>query len=42
MLEKNYFAPDSTVVAVHTGGLQGWRGFRQRFESRSVWWPVVG
>ncbi|MBO3272774.1 1-aminocyclopropane-1-carboxylate deaminase/D-cysteine desulfhydrase [Hymenobacter defluvii] len=42
LLEQDYFAPDSTVVAVHTGGLQGWQGFRQRFESRSAWWPVVG
>jgi len=40
LLEHDYFAPGSTVVAVHTGGLQGWQGFRQRFESRSAWWPV--
>ncbi|MBC6610223.1 1-aminocyclopropane-1-carboxylate deaminase/D-cysteine desulfhydrase [Hymenobacter sp. BT507] len=42
LLEQDYFAPGSTVVAVHTGGLQGWQGFRQRFESRSAWWPTVG
>ncbi|HEX8350842.1 MAG TPA: pyridoxal-phosphate dependent enzyme [Hymenobacter sp.] len=39
LLEQNYFAEGTTVVAVHTGGLQGWRGFRQRFEARSTWWP---
>jgi len=31
MLAKGDFLPGSTVVAVHTGGLQGWEGFRQRF-----------
>ena len=27
LLEKGHFAPGSTVVAVHTGGLQAWAGF---------------
>ncbi|WP_022825374.1 1-aminocyclopropane-1-carboxylate deaminase/D-cysteine desulfhydrase [Hymenobacter norwichensis] len=40
LLRHDYFAPHSTVVAVHTGGLQGWTGFRQRFGSRSAWWPA--
>jgi len=31
LLEKGAFAANSMVVAVHTGGLQGWAGFRQRF-----------
>ncbi|WP_303312434.1 1-aminocyclopropane-1-carboxylate deaminase/D-cysteine desulfhydrase [Hymenobacter sp. BT730] len=39
LLTKGYFAPGSTVVAIHTGGLQGWAGFRQRFGNRSGWWP---
>ena len=39
LLRQDYFAAGSTVVAVHTGGLQGWAGFQQRFESRSAWWP---
>ena len=39
LVEQDYFASGSTVVAVHTGGLQGWQGFRQRFEPRSAWWP---
>jgi 1-aminocyclopropane-1-carboxylate deaminase/D-cysteine desulfhydrase-like pyridoxal-dependent ACC family enzyme len=39
LLTKEYFPAGSTVVAVHTGGLQGWAGFRQRFGSRSAWWP---
>ncbi|HEX8429009.1 1-aminocyclopropane-1-carboxylate deaminase/D-cysteine desulfhydrase [Hymenobacter sp.] len=39
LLQHNYFAAGSTVVAVHTGGLQGWTGFQQRFAHRSAWWP---
>ncbi|QNH61923.1 1-aminocyclopropane-1-carboxylate deaminase/D-cysteine desulfhydrase [Hymenobacter sediminicola] len=39
LLRQDYFSAGSTVVAVHTGGLQGWAGFRQRFGHRSVWWP---
>jgi len=31
LLEKGHFAPGSVVVALHTGGLQGWDGFQQRF-----------
>jgi 1-aminocyclopropane-1-carboxylate deaminase len=27
LIDKDYFAPGSTVVAVHTGGLQAWAGF---------------
>ncbi|SNR77227.1 1-aminocyclopropane-1-carboxylate deaminase/D-cysteine desulfhydrase [Hymenobacter mucosus] len=27
LLEQGYFQPSSTVVAVHTGGLQAWAGF---------------
>lgn len=41
LLNQDYFAPGSTVVAVHTGGLQAWAGFRARFEERSSWWPEV-
>ena len=41
LLQQDYFAPGSTVVAVHTGGLQAWAGFRARFEKRSSWWPEV-
>lgn len=29
LIEKDYFAPGSTVVAVHTGGLQAWAGFQR-------------
>jgi 1-aminocyclopropane-1-carboxylate deaminase len=28
LIEKGHFAPGSTVVAVHTGGLQAWAGFQ--------------
>ena len=31
LLGKGAFAPGSVVVALHTGGLQGWAGFRERF-----------
>ncbi|MBC6608570.1 1-aminocyclopropane-1-carboxylate deaminase/D-cysteine desulfhydrase [Hymenobacter sp. BT188] len=41
LLQQDYFAAGSTVVAVHTGGLQAWAGFRARFERRSAWWPEV-
>ncbi|QDA59763.1 1-aminocyclopropane-1-carboxylate deaminase/D-cysteine desulfhydrase [Hymenobacter jejuensis] len=41
LIAKGYFEPGSTVVAVHTGGLQAWAGFRQRYESRSTWWPEI-
>ncbi|MBO0358205.1 1-aminocyclopropane-1-carboxylate deaminase/D-cysteine desulfhydrase [Hymenobacter sp. BT186] len=41
LLRQDYFAPNSTVIAVHTGGLQGWTGFQQRFGNRSAWWPTV-
>ena len=27
LLARGHFAPGSTVVAVHTGGLQAWAGF---------------
>lgn len=32
LLEKRYFPEDSVVVALHTGGMQGWDGFRQRYD----------
>jgi 1-aminocyclopropane-1-carboxylate deaminase len=31
LLEKGYFPNGSTIIAVHTGGLQGIEGFNQRF-----------
>ncbi|MCB2378794.1 pyridoxal-phosphate dependent enzyme [Hymenobacter sp. BT635] len=40
-IRQGCFAVGSTVVAVHSGGLQGWLGFRQRFEQRSQWWPEL-
>ena len=30
-IEKGYFAEGSTLLAIHTGGLQGIRGFNERF-----------
>jgi 1-aminocyclopropane-1-carboxylate deaminase len=31
LIEKGFFPKNSTIVAVHTGGLQGIEGFNQRF-----------
>lgn len=31
MLAKNAFAPHSVVVLLHTGGMQGWKGFSARY-----------
>ncbi len=31
MVEENYFQAGSTILAIHTGGLQGVAGFNQRF-----------
>ena len=30
LIEKKHFAPGSTVVVIHTGGLQAWAGFKQQ------------
>ena len=34
MLRKGDFPPGSTVVVVHTGGLQGWAGFDKRYSGK--------
>lgn len=34
LLARGHFAPGSVIVALHTGGLQGWDGFQQRFGQR--------
>lgn len=31
LITKNYFPPESRILAVHTGGLQGIKGFNERF-----------
>jgi len=33
MVEKGFFRPGSKILAIHTGGLQGIRGFNERFGS---------
>ena len=30
-VKKDYFVPESTILMIHTGGLQGIAGFNQRF-----------
>ena len=34
LIEKDYFRRGSTVVAIHTGGLQAWAGWNERFGNR--------
>ncbi len=36
LLGKGYFPAGSTVVAVHTGGLQAWAGFSRRYRGRKI------
>ncbi|AJQ94588.1 1-aminocyclopropane-1-carboxylate deaminase/D-cysteine desulfhydrase [Gynuella sunshinyii] len=36
LLLKNYFPPGSEVVVVHTGGLQGNRGFEKRLKEKNL------
>lgn len=31
LVKKQYFKPETTILAIHTGGLQGIQGFNQRF-----------
>lgn len=38
MIKNNYFPPNSTIVAVHTGGLQGIEGINQRLQSKQ--WKI--
>jgi len=33
MLAKGKFTPNSTVVVLHTGGMQGWEGFSKRYKT---------
>lgn len=42
LLQSGFFPEKSTVVAVHTGGLQGWEGFRQRFGYNESWCAYTG
>ncbi|UOH77762.1 pyridoxal-phosphate dependent enzyme [Ornithobacterium rhinotracheale] len=34
LVEKDYFKPNSKILAVHTGGLQGIKGFNERFKNK--------
>lgn len=42
MLQSGFFPEKCTIVAVHTGGLQGWEGFRQRFGYNESWCAYTG
>ena len=34
LVSERYFLPNSKVVLLHTGGLQGWNGMQQRFGTK--------
>ncbi len=34
LIEKGYFPPDSQILAIHSGGLQGIAGFNERYQSK--------
>ena len=36
LIDQGYFTPGSSVVMVHTGGLQGWTGFNERLQKKGV------
>ena len=38
MIKNNNFPPNSTILAVHTGGLQGIEGMTQRLQSKE--WTI--
>ena len=42
MIQGGSFPENSAIVAVHTGGLQGWEGFRQRFGYNESWCAYTG
>lgn len=42
LLQQGYFPAGSTVVAIHTGGLQGWEGFCRRFGYNESWCVYTG
>jgi 1-aminocyclopropane-1-carboxylate deaminase len=39
LLERGYFSPGTKIAALHTGGLQGWNGFRHRFGDKALIFP---
>ncbi len=36
LIQQDYFSEGTKIIAVHTGGLQGWAGFKQRYR---LDWP---
>ncbi|GAB2527208.1 1-aminocyclopropane-1-carboxylate deaminase/D-cysteine desulfhydrase [Rufibacter soli] len=39
LIRQDYFPSGTRLVAVHTGGQQGWKGYAQRY---GLEWPVIG
>jgi 1-aminocyclopropane-1-carboxylate deaminase len=31
LIKNDFFKPNTTIIAIHTGGLQGVEGFNKRF-----------
>lgn len=42
LISKNYFPRDSKILALHTGGLQGWNGMKERYSLVSDLFPFDG
>jgi 1-aminocyclopropane-1-carboxylate deaminase len=36
LIEKDYFRRGSTIIAIHTGGLQGIEGMNQRIKNKGL------
>ena len=36
LIEKDYFSRGSTIIAIHTGGLQGIEGMNQRIKNKGL------
>ncbi|MBC8047429.1 MAG: 1-aminocyclopropane-1-carboxylate deaminase/D-cysteine desulfhydrase [Fimbriimonadaceae bacterium] len=34
LIDKNYFSPGKKILAIHSGGLQGWDGWNYRFTNK--------
>ncbi len=34
LIKKDYFSPGSKIIALHTGGLQGWKGIIERYKTK--------
>ncbi len=42
MIQKGYFLPNTKILAVHTGGLQGIEGMNQGLKKKNLPWLTIG